>query len=42
MVTRAEDVERIARDTETFSNVIGPRNPQILGGERGEWSGAST
>lgn len=34
MVTRAEDVERIARDTETFSNVIGPRNPQILGGER--------
>ena len=34
MVTRWADVERIVRDTGTFSNVIGPCNAQILGGER--------
>ncbi len=34
MVTRWAEIEQIARDTEMFSNLIGPRNAQILGGER--------
>jgi cytochrome P450 len=34
LVSRWDDVVRVVRDTETFSNEIGPINDQILGGPR--------
>jgi cytochrome P450 len=34
MVTRWTEIEQILGDRETFSNLIGPDNPQVLGGGR--------
>lgn len=34
MVTRWAEIEEVARDRVTYSNLIGPRNPQVLGGIR--------
>lgn len=34
LVTRWAEIEEVVRDRATYSNVVGPRNPQVLGGER--------
>ena len=34
MVTRWTEIEEVVRDRETYSNLIGPHNSQVLGGER--------
>src|SRR5437899_961914 len=34
LVTRWAEIEEVVRDRETYSNLVGPDNPQVLGGAR--------